>query len=62
IIPLTSLRPRMSGKQEDLPKYVLRFDKSGPIDFYVCELCKARITPSNWDYHLKTLHPEVWKK
>jgi hypothetical protein len=52
----------MSKKDEDLPKYVLRFDKSGPIDFYVCELCKARVSPSNFDYHLQNVHPEILKK
>jgi hypothetical protein len=29
ITRLTSARPRMSKKEEDLPKYVSRFDNSG---------------------------------
>jgi hypothetical protein len=46
----------------DLPEGVLRFDTSGPVDFYVCELCKARVSPSHWEYHLQTEHQEVLEK
>jgi hypothetical protein len=45
----------------DLPPHVSRFDQSGPVDFYVCEICKGRISPSNWDYHMHTVHPDAVK-
>ena len=41
-----------------LPKHVEKFDTSGPIDFYVCELCKGRVSPVYWDDHLKQVHPD----
>jgi hypothetical protein len=27
-------------------------------DFYICELCKGRITQMYWEDHLKRVHPE----
>jgi hypothetical protein len=52
----------VSKKEEYLPKYVSRFDNSGPIDYYVCELCKGRVNPAYFEYHLQTVHLEVLKK
>ncbi len=50
------------SEKDSLPKYVSRFDRSGAVDFYVCEICKGRVSPSNWDYHVQTVHSEVSKK
>jgi hypothetical protein len=49
----------MSGKDTKLPKYVAGFDTSGPVDYYVCELCKGNNNPFFFEYHLKEKHPEV---
>jgi hypothetical protein len=45
---------------EDLPKYFLRFDKGRSIS--ISGNFKARISPSNWEYHLQSVHQEVLKK
>jgi hypothetical protein len=45
-------RPGMSGKENNrLP--------SGPVDYYVCELCKGNINTFFFKDHLKGEHPEV---
>ena len=41
-----------------LPKYVERLDTSGPVDFYICEMCKGRVSPNYWSSHLETIHPD----
>ncbi len=48
-----------SRSETELPKFVERFETSGPVDYYVCKICKGRVNPLYFEFHLKTKHPDA---
>jgi len=52
----------LPGEKKELPKYVESYVTTGPVDYYLCELCKGRVDPMYFQYHLETKHSEVTRE